>query len=144
MVERLDESFADITAAPQAASRTVAPGPEAVALLSDLYDEPDWMRQARHGAWKLRDDGLPDPKRKPGAGLISAYPLDTLRLVFSARELDGIYDLPPAGTMPWPRSDQVSGCSSIAMGPGRMRRCAGTTRSTASCSRIFTLPQDPR
>jgi len=111
MVERLDESFADITTAPQAASRTVAPGPEAVSLLSDLYDEPDWMRQARHEAWeRYKTMAFPDPKEEAWRRTdLKAYPLDTLRLVFSARELDGIYELPPCWEYALAPVDQVSG-----------------------------------
>ncbi|MHB1319928.1 MAG: Fe-S cluster assembly protein SufD [Anaerolineae bacterium] len=111
MVERLDESLSDTGLTPQAAAQILAPSADAVALLSDLYDEPDWMRQARHEAWQQYEAmDLPNQKEEAWRRTdLKAYPLDSLRVVFSARELDGIYDLPPCWDYALAPVDQVSG-----------------------------------
>ncbi len=115
MAERLDDSFSDITLTSQGTSpspaQTVAVGPEAVDMLSDLYNEPDWMRSARREAWAhYTSMDLPHEKEEAWRRTdLRAYPLDSLRVVFSARELDGIYDVPPCWDYALAPVDQVSG-----------------------------------
>ena len=93
------------------ASQVLEPGPGTIDALCDLYREPDWMRSARHEAWDLAQ-GMPLPsdqeepwRRTP----LRAYPWDSLRVTFSARELDGIYDLPPCWHTVLAPVEQVSG-----------------------------------
>ncbi|MGC9520985.1 MAG: Fe-S cluster assembly protein SufD [Anaerolineae bacterium] len=101
------QTFNDIASAP-----TIAPvSRETVEMLSDLYDEPDWMRAARLEAWDLYTGlDLPDQQEEAWRRTnLRAYPLDTLRLTFSARELDGIYSLPPCWDVMLAPVEQVSG-----------------------------------
>jgi Fe-S cluster assembly protein SufD len=109
MAQRLDESFTGT--ATSTASKTLTPGAEAVAMLSDLYDEPDWMREARRDALALYEQmDFPHPKEEAWRRTnLEQYPLDSLRVVFSARELDGIYDLPPCWEYALAPVEQVSG-----------------------------------
>jgi len=111
MVERLDDAFPDTTLTSNTSARILPPGDEAARLLSDLYNEPDWMRQARQEAWaSYAAMDLPDPKEEAWRRTdLRAFPLDALRVVFSARELDGIYDLPPCWDYALAPVDQVSG-----------------------------------
>lgn len=103
MAERVDDPLTetspmdDTNAAEPRQSQTLAPGLDAVNMLSDLYKEPDWMRQARHEAWALYQEmNLPHEKEEAWRRTdLKRYPLDSLRVVFSAQELDGIYDVPP-------------------------------------------------
>jgi Fe-S cluster assembly protein SufD len=115
MVERLDDSLSDLSLTPQVLSQssaqTLVVGPEAVNVLSDLYDEPDWMREARLAAWSdYASMELPHEKEEAWRRTdLRKYPLDSLRVVFSARELDGIYDVPPCWDYALAPVDQVSG-----------------------------------
>src|SRR5690554_2926506 len=111
MAERLDDAFADTALTSNTSARILPPGEEAARLLSDLYNEPDWMRQARQEAWShYAAMDLPSPKEEAWRRTdLRAYPLDALRVVFSARELDGIYDLPPCWDYALAPVDQVSG-----------------------------------
>lgn len=109
MAQRLDESFSGTATA--TTSQTLAPGAEAVEMLSDLYDEPAWMREARRKALGLYEQmDLPHPKAEAWRRTnLDRYPLDSLRVVFSAQELDGIYDLPPCWDYALAPVEQVSG-----------------------------------
>ncbi len=107
LIERETES--SLSAA--ATSQVLIPGPEAVDGLSDLYNEPDWMRQARHAAWELYESmDLPSPKEEAWRRTdLKTYPLDSVRVTFSARELDGIYAFPPCWDYVLAPVEQVSG-----------------------------------
>ena len=86
-------------------------GPEALAVLSDLYDEPDWMRQARRRALELYQT-MDWPGQREEAWRrtrLRGYPLDTPRLLMSEREIDGIYDIPPCWDYKLAPAEQVSG-----------------------------------
>ncbi len=96
---------------PALAPTVAAVSRDTVEMLSELYDEPDWMREARRDAWELYADmDLPNQKDEAWRRTnLKAYPLDTLRVVFSARELDGIYELPPCWDVMLAPVEQVSG-----------------------------------
>jgi Fe-S cluster assembly protein SufD len=109
MAQRLDESFTGT--ATSTTSQTLAPGAEAVEMLSDLYHEPDWMRASRREALALYEQmELPHAKEEAWRRTdLQRYPLDSLRVVFSAQELDGIYNLPPCWEYALAPVEQVSG-----------------------------------
>ncbi len=92
-------------------SQVLAPGREAVDALADLYDEPDWMREARHAAWDLYTGmGLPHAKEEAWRRTDpTGYPLGSLRIALSERELDGIYEIPPCWNHVLAPVEQVSG-----------------------------------
>jgi Fe-S cluster assembly protein SufD len=95
----------------EAAGRVFKPGPEAVDMLAELYDEPAWMVDARHDALDLYQEmPLPAPTDEAWRRTsLKKYPLDTTRLVFSPQELDGIYDIPPCWSYALAPVEQVSG-----------------------------------
>ncbi|MBN2002403.1 MAG: Fe-S cluster assembly protein SufD [Anaerolineae bacterium] len=88
-----------------------APGPEVPDILSDLYAEPDWMREARHAAWaQYRELPLPPLaaeawRRTP----IARYPWDSLRVGISGPEFQSLSDLPLCWHNNLSPEDQVSG-----------------------------------
>ena len=91
--------------------RVLKPGPEAVDMLAELYDEPAWMVEARHDALELYQE-MPLPAQTEEAWRrtpLEKYPLDSTRLVFSPQELDGIYDIPPCWSYALAPVEQVSG-----------------------------------
>jgi len=87
------------------------PDLDVVEMLSDLYDEPDWMRQARRKAWRQYEN-MPLPYDGEEAWRrtdLTRYPLEDMRIVFSSRELDGIFELPPCWHYILAPVEQVSG-----------------------------------
>lgn len=70
---------------------------DTVEMISELYDEPAWMRAARTQAWEQYTEmALPNPKEEAWRRTdLGRYPLDTMAVAFSGAELDGIHDLPP-------------------------------------------------
>ena len=87
------------------------PGPEAVAAISERYNEPEWMRTARREAWALYQE-LPLPRATEEAWRrtsLARYPLDTIRVIFSEREIDGIRNLPPCWYHTLAPEDLVAG-----------------------------------
>jgi Fe-S cluster assembly protein SufD len=107
MAERLTESPNPTTTG---AYETLAPGPEAVDRLSELYNEPDWMREARHAALDLYT-AMPLPHEKDEAWRrtdLGTYPLDSVRVTFAGREM-GKHELPPCWDYALAPVDQVSG-----------------------------------
>ncbi|MGC9469811.1 MAG: Fe-S cluster assembly protein SufD [Anaerolineae bacterium] len=115
VTERLDASPMTAASLSQAgldtAAQRLSPSLEAVEMLADLYNEPDWMRERRQEAWELytmmdlpREDEEAWRRTSP-----RAYPLDSLGVAFSARELDGIYELPPCWDTTLAPVEQVSG-----------------------------------
>lgn len=109
MSERLEERASET--APSVTTEVCQPGLEAVDKLSDLYNEPDWMRASRREAWRLYESmPLPDPREEAWRRTnVSQYPLDDMRVVFSSRELDGIFELPPCWHVALAPVEQVSG-----------------------------------
>jgi Fe-S cluster assembly protein SufD len=75
----------------------VPTGRDAVEMISELYDEPAWMRTARSEAWKQYEAmDLPHTKEEAWRRVdLTRYPLDGMHLTFSDAEMDGIYELPP-------------------------------------------------
>jgi Fe-S cluster assembly protein SufD len=74
----------------------MAPSPEAVDRLSDLYNEPAWMRESRHAALDLYTK-MPLPHEKEEAWRrtdLGRYPLDSVRATFPAPD-SGKQELPP-------------------------------------------------
>ena len=51
MSERIEEQVNE-SAVTVTATQVHQPGLDVVEILSDLYDEPDWMRQSRRDAWQ--------------------------------------------------------------------------------------------
>jgi Fe-S cluster assembly protein SufD len=130
MSDRMEESVNAAVASGEA-MQVYQPGPDVVELLSDLYDEPDWMRQTRRDAWHQYET-MPLPSAQEEAWRrtdLTQYPLDHMRIAFSSRELDGIFELPPCWHYTLAPVEQVSGvlihCNS-ARSYATMRR--GDTR----------------
>lgn len=92
-------------------SDEMSPGPEAIDRLSDLYAEPDWMRQARHDAWNLYQSMAPPHETEEAWRRTNPkqYPLDSVRLTFAQQELDNIHDLPSCWDHALAPVEQVSG-----------------------------------
>jgi Fe-S cluster assembly protein SufD len=90
---------------------TMAPTIEAVDRLSDLYNEPDWMRESRHAALDLYHTmGLPHEKEEAWRRTdLTRYPLDSLRVTFSTRGEAGDPQLPPCWDYALAPVEQVSG-----------------------------------
>jgi Fe-S cluster assembly protein SufD len=80
-------------------------------MISDLYDEPAWMREARMDAWEQYTAmDIPHPKEEAWRRTdLTRYPLDTMGVTFTEAELDGIYDLPPCWDYALAPVDLVSG-----------------------------------
>ncbi len=107
MTQRLTETPPPVqTSAPE----TMVPGPDAVNRLSDLYNEPDWMREARHAALDLFTTmALPDPEEEAWRRTdLGHYPLDSVRLTFPAQG-QGKHELPPCWDYALAPVEQVSG-----------------------------------
>ena len=76
-----------MTITAQAPVKTMFVGPQVVEEISDLYNEPAWMRAARQEAWALAQE-MPLPHQKEEAWRrtrLQNYPLDSLRVDVSGR-----------------------------------------------------------
>ena len=110
MSELIEERLGSTT--PSATNTQVyQPGLDVVEMLSDLYDEPDWMRQTRLKAWSQYESmPLPDAEDEAWRRTdLTKYPHEDMRIVFSSRELDGIFELPPCWHYTLAPVEQVSG-----------------------------------
>jgi Fe-S cluster assembly protein SufD len=110
MSERVEEQLN--AAVPATAPMQVyQPGLDVVDMLSDLYNEPDWMRQSRRDAWQQYEN-MQFPLAKEEAWRrtdLTKYPLDDIRIAFSSSEIDGIFELPPCWHYTLAPVEQVSG-----------------------------------
>lgn len=111
MVNRLNASASQSSASSATMPLVLSPGPEAIDILSDIYHEPDWMREARHAAWDLYTTmDLPHEKEEAWRRTSpKQFPLDTLHVTLTERELNGIDDLPPCWNYALAPVEQVSG-----------------------------------
>ncbi len=87
------------------------PGPGVPGILSNLYAEPDWMREARRAAWaQYQALPLPSPtaeawRRTP----IAHYPWESLRVGIPTLEFLSLSDLPICWHNNLSPEDQVAG-----------------------------------
>ncbi len=110
MSERIEERVNEV-ASSSTATQVYQPSLDVVEMLSDLYDEPGWMRQSRRDAWQQYET-LPLPLAQEEAWRrtnLTKYPLEDMRIAFSSRELDGIFELPPCWHYTLAPVEQVSG-----------------------------------
>jgi Fe-S cluster assembly protein SufD len=80
-----------------AATQMLTPGPEAVARLSEIYDEPAWMRAVRQAAWE-QSTAMALPQQSEEAWRrtdLAAFPLDEVRVRVAEAALTDLDDLPP-------------------------------------------------
>ena len=95
----------------QASVKTVAVESQTVEAISDLYDEPEWMRILRRKAWALAQT-MPLPHQKEEAWRrtpLHRYPLSTLRVNGAPRESGGLDDLPTCWHRNMAPENQVGG-----------------------------------
>ncbi|MDF1512662.1 MAG: Fe-S cluster assembly protein SufD [Anaerolineae bacterium] len=111
MSELLEERLNEAAPVPAVKTQVYKPGPDVVEMLSDLYEEPAWMRDSRREAWRqYMEISLPDANEEAWRRTdLAQYPLDNIRIVFSSRELDGIFELPPCWHYTLAPVEQVSG-----------------------------------
>ena len=83
----------------------------AVAALSDYYDEPAWMRQARREAWTLYEQlDWPHAKEEAWRRLpLARYPLAERRLAIAPNPVQALRALPACWLSPLAPQTQVSG-----------------------------------
>lgn len=108
-----------MTITAQAPAKTIPVGSHVVEEISDLYDEPAWMRAARQEAWSLAE-AMPLPHQKEEAWRrtqLRHYPLGSLRVAVSSRENVCLDDLPTCWHQNMAPESQVSGtlvhCNSV-------------------------------
>lgn len=83
----------------------------AVESLSDYYDEPAWMREARRSAWQ-QYESLPLPRKTEEAWRrvpVARYPWTGQRVVVAPLPLESIDGLPPCWVHPLPPTQLLSG-----------------------------------
>jgi Fe-S cluster assembly protein SufD len=110
MSERIDERVEN-PAPTVSKTEILQPSLDVVEMLSDLYEEPEWMRLSRRDAWKQYET-MQYPRSEEEAWRrtdLKHYPLDDMRITFSPRELDGIFELPPCWHYTLAPVEQVSG-----------------------------------
>ena len=83
----------------------------AVAALSDYYDEPAWMRQARREAWTLYEQlDWPHAKEEAWRRLpLARYPLAERRLAIAPNPVQAFRALPECWLSHLATQTQVSG-----------------------------------
>ncbi len=110
MSEFIEERLSDTTLSATKA-QVYHPSHDVVGMLSDLYNEPDWMRQARLKAWSQYESmALPSAEEEAWRRTdLKNFPLEDMRIIFSSRELDGIFELPPCWHYTLAPVEQVSG-----------------------------------
>lgn len=100
-----------MTITAQAPAQTLTVGPQVVEALSDLYNEPDWMRTARRAAWSVAHE-MPLPYQKAEAWRrtqLRRYPLDSLRVNVAPQDVGGLDDLPTCWHRNMAPESQVAG-----------------------------------
>jgi Fe-S cluster assembly protein SufD len=86
-------------------------GGEAVDALADYYDEPRWMRDARHDAWALYAEmDWPHPKAEAWRRVpLRRYPLEDRKVRIAPQPVHQLDELPPCWVDPLAPESHVGG-----------------------------------